>query len=422
MKRRMTELCLLLCALLLMNGCGAANLFGSRGSSPRTLRFMHPDPEHQGVYEQLAQKYSKLHEGLTVKVLCAARDRYAADWLAAQKGDSPADLFAVLPGEGFAAFSESGILSKLKTDELLPEGYDKNLLQFGSDGKNTLAVPVTGSVPLIFYNAALYEKYGLIEPATISDFIVNCQLLKNGGSKPFAMAVKDGRWDMLDFSEGVIANGPRNSKLVSGGVLTDGKSGLDGEFYDLWGAAFSLVTSDALPEKSGAPSGHDQLIKQFAQGKYAMACGDSSDVSTLTQQMGAGKFGFFSMPGTDTAYGGVWKANLMLGISKKSKLKDDAEGFLSYLLSRDSQAALCDETSSVPAVQGVSLSARNASRLQKMLHSSGGYSLSVFQRIPDPERKVCVKYLDSFWSLQPYDIDGSISRFQQELEKSTGKK
>ena len=179
MKRRMTELCLLLCALLLMNGCGAANLFGSRGSSPRTLRFMHPDPEHQGVYEQLAQKYSKLHEGLTVKVLCAARDRYAADWLAAQKGDSPADLFAVLPGEGFAAFSESGILSKLKTDELLPEGYDKNLLQFGSDGKNTLAVPVTGSVPLIFYNAALYEKYGLIEPATISDFIVNCQLLKN---------------------------------------------------------------------------------------------------------------------------------------------------------------------------------------------------------------------------------------------------
>ena len=402
-----------------LGGCGIKSVLHKDGNfgdgKERVMTFLHNDTSHQDVYEALAQSYMQEHTGLTIEVQGVPKEEYAETWFSLRDDDYLADIFAI-PVDEFQVFAESGQLYKLN-DIILPADYDCKMLQFGTYDKDALGIPVTGASPLIFYRADLYDEYGLVIPNTVSDFVINCQILKEYGYTPFALSLnKNGYWDVLDFAEGIIANGPRNSTLVYEGILTDGASELDGGFYDIWGAAFSLFLSELIPEKDSAPADHDSLLKKFADKEYAMVTGDSSDMIPLQQMVGDDSFSFFSMPGNDTVFGGVWKADLMLGVNKASKVKTDAENFIGYLLSAETQTILCDGNCSLPAIHRTVLKTEALNDIQKMLHAFDGCSLSVFQRISNDEKDICIRYLDSFFSLQYYNIDDGIAQFKNELQ------
>lgn len=400
---------LLLCICFLtssLSGCTILNR-----DKERTMVFSHWDVENEDAYKALAQEYMKQHPGLTIKVQAIAPPEYADAWLQSVSGKSIADVFAVPADENFEAFVNSGMLADLSECNILPEDYNRCLVQIGSRDGHVWAVPVTGSVPVIFYNKSFFKKCELVPPQTISDFLVNCLILQQNDIIPFAMSKdKNGLFDTTDFVEGILANGPCDTSLVSNGVFFDQNTELDSGFYDVAGLAFELTMSDLMVKGDESVSGHQLLLQQFVDGACAMFSGNSNDIRKLRELDDNLDFGFYSMPGSNTSFASIFKADMMLGISKKSKVDCDAEGFIKYLLSAKGQGLLCNMASRIPVINKVTLSDVDIAAAQALLNTADGMHPSLFQRISNDKRDICVKKMDiafsgSYGVLDDYMLD-----------------
>jgi raffinose/stachyose/melibiose transport system substrate-binding protein len=389
-------LCTLL-PVLILAGCGSRS--GSNTNEERTLVFSHWDVENQEIYQTLAQEYMKEHTGLTIEVQAIAPDKYNAAWLKSISDNKAADVFAVPAGDDFQIFAGSGKLMDLGKKSDLLDNYDSALAQIGSQDGHTWAVPVKGSVPVVFFNKAYIQQCNLVSPLTISDFIVNCSILQQNGILPFGMSKNDaGQYDTADFIEGIMANGPCDTPLLSSGQFFDKNTELDSGFIDAVGLAYELTISELLVAKENSVQGHQALLEQFAQGAYAMIPGDTNDIAKLREHGGDFSFGFFPMPGSDTSLTGVFKADMMLGILKNTKLDEDAKGFVSYLLSPASQEFLCNETYTIPVSDNVQLTDADLATAQTLLNGTGGRNPSLFQRISKDEKSICLGKLDLVYS------------------------
>ncbi|SHI18904.1 ABC-type glycerol-3-phosphate transport system, substrate-binding protein [Sporobacter termitidis DSM 10068] len=418
LKRRAgLALCLLLPAFIL-SGCSSIPfLSGGNTTKERTLVFSHWDTENQEVYKALAEAYAEEHTGLTIEVQAVAPEGYADTYLKSVSDQKAPDVLAVPADDQFQRFVSSGKLMDLTKSKLLPEDYDSALAQIGSRDGHIWAVPATGSIPVVFFNKACYTQNKLVSPLTVSDFIVNCSILQQNGVTPFAMSTDgSGQYDTADFAEGILANGLRDTPLLSNGKFFDSNTELDSGFMDTAGLASALTASGLIAAKENSAQGHQALLEQFTKGAYAMIPGTTDDIKTLRALDGSFGFGFFPMPGSGTSAAGVFKADMMLGISKGTKLKSDAEGFISYLLSPSSQALICDKALSIPASNDVKLSDDDLAGAQALLNVSGEKRPSLFQRITSTEKSICLKKLDLAYSGPTDDLDGFMQDWASKLK------
>ncbi|TEB12130.1 Multiple sugar-binding protein precursor [Pelotomaculum sp. FP] len=409
MRKRYVSLAFCICLLTgILTGCSIPFL-ANNTEKERTLVFSHWDVKNQKVYEALAQEYMKEHKGLTIEVQVVPREEYTDVWLQGVSKKNIADVFAVPVDEDFQAFSDSGKL--LDLGKVLPDDYNRSLLQIGTRDGHVRAVPVTGSVPVVFYNKTFFKKCRLVLPQTISDFVVNCSILKQNGITPFAMSKDEsGFWDTADFVEGILANGPCDTGLMSNGEFFDKNTKLDSGFYDVVGLAFELKMSDLMVKKEESVQGHQKLLEQFVNGACAMFPGNSDDIRKLRELDGNFNFGFFPMPGSKSSCAGVFKADMMLGISKKSKVVSDAKGFVNYLLSAEGQKLICSGVSRIPATNHAVISNPDLAAARALLDTADGMYPSLFQRISYDKRAICVEKLDlafsgSYGVLEYYMLD-----------------
>ncbi|WHH57948.1 ABC transporter substrate-binding protein [Petroclostridium sp. X23] len=393
---------LALCIYLLagiLTGCSIPFLSSFNTEKERTLVFSHRDVENREIYETLAGEYMKEHAGLTIEVQVIPPEEYTDTWLQGLSDQNIADVFAVPADEDFEAFIGSGRLLDLNKSNVLPEGYNSSLLQIGTRDGHVRAVPVTGSVPVVFYNKMFFEKCGLVLPQTISDLVVNCLILQQNGIIPLAMyRDENGFLDTVDLIEGILANGACDTGLMSNGEFFDKNTELDSGFYDAVGLAFELTMSDLIVKKEESVQGHQMLLEQFAKGACAMIPGDSNDIRKLQELSSDFDSGFFLMPGSSRTYTGVFKADMMLGISKSSKVVSDAKGFIHYLLSLEGQELLCNQAGRIPATNHVIISDANLAAAQAFLDTPDRMYPSLFQRISKDKRAICVEKLDLAFS------------------------
>lgn len=410
MCKRYVGLALGICLLTgILTGCGIPFLSKRITENERSLVFSHWDVENQQVYEALAREYTKEHQGLTIEVRAIPPEKYTDTWLQGVLDKTIADVFAVPADEDFEVFIDSGKL--LDLGKVLPDDYNRSILPIGTRDGHVRAVPVTGSVPVVFYNKIFFQKCGLVLPQTISDFVVNCSILQQHGITPFAMSKdENGFLDTADFVEGILANGPCDTSLMSKGEFFDKNTELDSGFYDAVGLAFELTMSDLLVKKEESAPGHQMLLEQFVNGACAMFPGNSNDIRKLRELDGNFDFGFFAMPGSNSSYAGVFKADMMLGISKKSKVVSDAKGFVNYLLSAAGQKLFCNGVSRIPVTNHAVVSDPDLAAAQALLGTADGMYPSLFQRISDDKRAICVEKLDLAFSgtygvLEDYLLD-----------------
>lgn len=408
-------LCMLLLAFVL-TGCGNSG----NTDKARTLVFSHADVANQEVYKTLADQYMQEHTGLTIEVQAIAPDNYTETWLKSVSDKKLADVFAVPAGEDFEKFVETDKLLDLSKSSILPEAYDSTLAQIGSRDGHIWAIPVTGSMPVVFFNKAYYEQSQLFYPQTISDFIVNCSILQQVGILPFAMSKDDnGRYDTADLVEGILANGPRDTPLLTSAKFFEKNVELDSGFIDMVGLTYELTIAGMLNTKDNSAQGHQALLEQFANGAYAMIPGDTQDIKTLREVNSDFSFGFFAMPGSSGSINGVFKADMMLGISKSSKVSADAEGFINYLLSASSQELLCNKTLSIPVLYNVTPADLDLANAQKMLMISETKNISLFQRLSKTNSSICIEKLDLAFSGSADDLDVFMQDWTNKLKAIT---
>lgn len=382
----------ILMSALLFTGCSGTFLSGSKQDKDRTLVLSIWDAENQEIYKTLAQDYAKEHPGLTIQVQ-VVEEKYT-DMLIKSLSEKETDVFAV-PADELQNVIDTGKMMELEKSKLLPNDYDHSLLQIGTRDEHLWAIPIMGSIPVVCFNLADYETCKLAVAQTLSDFIVNCSILQENGLNPFALATdNNGKYDVADFVEGILANGPRDTSLLSDGKFFAVNTELDSGFIDIIGLANELNISDMLGNKEDCPQGHQALLEEFVQGKYSMIACDTNDIKTLRALDSNFGFGYFAMPGSNATATGVFKADIMLGIAKNTHAKSDAEGFIKYLLAETNQAQLCDVTLGIPALNNVKLADSDLSKALALLDPAEVKQPSLFQRISPADKSVCLNNLD----------------------------
>ncbi len=376
-----------------------------------TLTFWHWDAWHQEFYKKIATDYTREHEGVKIKINVVPYETYTQEWLKAVENGQTADVFAI-PPESLDQFVNSGTLEALTYADLFPEDHKDKLLLNETEEDTVYALPAAGSLPVIFYNKDIYEQNYLVVPETLSDFVTNCVILKQSSFQPFAMSLsEEGLFNAFDFATVILANGKSlgNEKEEK----QDFKKMLDKNtgYYDLLGIAMELSLDKELCVK-----GHQNLLEDFAQNKYAMICGTTEDVAVLKELMPS-SFDWFMLPGKDDTKAGVWKANHMFGAAKKGKTVEEAKRFLSYLLTEENQLAFSKEFGMLPSVRGLKPEDIEVRQAYDLLSGKKEVYDSFFQTMSQNERKICEEELDLIFSGKVSDPEGFLAEWMNKLQE-----
>jgi ABC-type glycerol-3-phosphate transport system substrate-binding protein len=137
--------------------------------------------------------------------------------------DNPPDVLTWFAGNRMRAFSDKGLAANISSvwkDNGWEKAYPKGFQSLAKDTNgNYVFVPTSYYWWAVYYRKDIFQKLGLKEPKTWTEFLAVCEALKKGGITPIGNAAKatwpQGGW--FDFMN-MRTNGPQFHK-----DLTDGK-------------------------------------------------------------------------------------------------------------------------------------------------------------------------------------------------------
>jgi len=186
-------------------------------------------------------------------------------------------------------------------------------------------VPIAGVTHGVYYNTAIFEKYGLTEPTTWAEFLGICQTLKDNGEIALAEGTVDSFIGYEFIYSGLGPNfygGEKNRKALVAGEMKM----TDAPFVKAFAAIDELQPFFPDGYQSLDYVGTQQL---FGTGQAAMFIGGSWEISTF-EGLGLTDIGWFAPPvenaGDTLQY--CFHVDCGLGINKDS---ENYEAALEYL-------------------------------------------------------------------------------------------
>lgn len=244
--------------------------------------------------------------------------------------DSATDIF-VIAAENRNEVIDGGYALDL-TDEPFMDGMlDSNKPMLSKNGK-TYAYTQTGWVGGIFYNKELFKKAGIDKfPETWDDFIAVCKKLKEAGIIP----IYDNIGDMPMLLDGLYANITLSKDPQFDEKIFSGKATFEQGWTEALKHWNEIVTNKIItPDMIGLTA--DQIVNEFATGNVAMIQGGPWNIQTLKQSNPDLQFEMAPIPAVNP--GEKWYAGapgVGLAINSKTKHKDQALQFLSYVASQE---------------------------------------------------------------------------------------
>lgn len=332
---------------LVLNSCGGA----TPPPSP-TVKPTEPPKEvvltmgswRTDDVEQMNRVLGKFHAknpNITVKFVATNPPEYNAVLSAQLEGGTAPDLFYLRSYAVSRQLYEKGYLEPLDTLPGLKENFDPAMLApWATDEGKPYGVPFIATSHGIYYNADLFKKLGLKDPATWAELLAAARAIQAGGITPFANASGD-TWTMAEIVFMNLAPtfiGGRTGRLE---YLTGKRCFNDAHII----ATFQAVKDIApfLPENQKLLTYSDSL-QLFLQGKAAMWLGGSWDIPFFEKEKPAFAWSIFPVPPPAGQNGYVtFQLDAGMGLNAASKHKAEAKQFLEWLTQTEAGAALGDE-------------------------------------------------------------------------------
>jgi raffinose/stachyose/melibiose transport system substrate-binding protein len=185
----------------------------------------------------------------------------------------------------------------------------------------------------VYYNKAIFQKYGLSVPTTWSDFVTLCETLKDNGVAPLGIGGKDG-WPagltMIAAVQGLYPSTADKEALLKG--LYDGDVKLTDRKPAQVLERVQQIYSFAQPNFAGAS--YQSIPAGFASGAFAMTPDGTWNEPTLASAVGSNfDIGYFPLPTSDDAadnavLGG--KIELTLAVPSNAKNRAAALAYLAF--------------------------------------------------------------------------------------------
>lgn len=281
----------------------------------------------------LIPAFQRKHPGVEVKFSPTAPTEYDSSLSARLTGGTAGDLIACRPFDVSLALYKKGHLEKLDGRpgmESFPASA--KVAWQTDDGKDSYCMPMASVIHGFFYNKAIFKKLSLQPPRTEAELFTLLETVKKaGGIAPLALGTAD-QWESNQI---VFTNlGPNYWQGEAGRkALIAGQARFTDPAFE---GVFELMArlGPYLPKGASAQTyGDSQNL--FALGRAAVYPAGSWDIAYFNQQ--GLEFGAFPPP--------VRKAgdkcfisdhtDIGMGINRKSKNKEDAQKFISWLGSQE---------------------------------------------------------------------------------------
>ncbi|WP_174612961.1 extracellular solute-binding protein [Virgibacillus ihumii] len=350
---------LLSSVLLVLAGCsGSGGGDGESGdgeasADQKTIEFMHLWPEgsskdHYEIVNKIVSQYEEKNPGVKVDLEILGNEQYKEKLKVLSSSNQLPDvgmtwaagfMTPYVEGDLFAPLND--VLKSGLKDEFVPGTTDA----YSFDGK-TYGLPLELNIAPIFYNKAIFDKYGLEVPKTYAEFKNVVKTLRENDVAPIALGNKD-RWTGSLWYM-YLADRIGGSKTITKAINRKG-SFEDPALIKAAEEIQKLVEMGAFNEGYNALS--DQEAKSlFMNGQAAMYLIGSWDLPNYTTneevpQEFRDSVGFFNFPtvnGKGDMNSWVGGPGVGLFVAQNSDVKSEAKDFVSFFVKRWGQQAVAD--------------------------------------------------------------------------------
>ena len=331
--------CLLIGAMAasMLTGCGSnggsSDSSDSKAdSSSETMTIMMNGSDSDAFmegYRKIVDGFNESNEyGVKVEIQNITNADYKTKLTTMMASDSEPDIIFTWPLgylENFVNGDKVVSIQKyLDEDEDWKNSFNGGILDPLTYDGEVYAIPTQQSTAIMYYNKAIFDKYGLEVPTTYDEYVQVCDTLKENGVTPVALAsTADDAWLVSQYIQ-QLSDGIKEE--VNKGYFEDGFTGVSREEAQL----------------------------QFANGQTAMYFNGCWEISNLDKKENAAEaenISCFLMPAVNEEYAGVevGSVDTSYAITKNCKNVDAAVALLKYMTNEESTSLLLYDYGRTPS-------------------------------------------------------------------------
>ena len=350
--------CLLIGAMAasMLTGCGSNS--GSSDSSDskadsssETMTIMMNGSDSDAYmegYRKIIDGFNESNEyGVKVEIQNVTNSDYKTKLTTMMASDSETDIiFTWELGylENFVNGDKIVSLQKyLDEDEDWKNSFNGGILEPLTYDGEVYAIPTQQSTAIMYYNKAIFDKYGLEVPTTYDEYVQVCDTLKENGVTPVALAsTADDAWLVSQYIQ-QLSDGIKGEDLFNS--IKGGTGKWNDEGMVEAGKLFQEEVNKGYFEDGFTGVSREEAQLQFANGQTAMYFNGCWEISNLDKKENAAEaenISCFLMPAVNEEYAGVevGSVDTSYAITKNCKNVDAAVALLKYMTNEESTSSL----------------------------------------------------------------------------------
>ena len=359
--------CLLIGAMVasMLTGCGSnggsSDSSDSKAdSSSETMTIMMNGSDSDAFmegYRKIIDGFNESNEyGVKVEIQNITNSDYKTKLTTMMASDSETDIiFTWELGylENFVNGDKIVSLQKyLDEDEDWKNSFNGGILEPLTYDGEVYAIPTQQSTAIMYYNKAIFDKYGLEVPTTYDEYVQICDTLKENGVTPVALAsTADDAWLVSQYIQ-QLSDGIKGEDIFNS--IKDGTGKWNDEGMVEAGKLFQEEVNKGYFEDGFTGVSREEAQLQFANGQTAMyfnGCWEISNLDKKENVAEAENISCFLMPAVNEEYAGVevGSVDTAYAITKNCKNVDAAVALLKYMTNEESTSLLLYDYGRIPS-------------------------------------------------------------------------
>ena len=359
--------CLLIGAMAasMLTGCGSNGGISDSSdskadSSSETMTIMMNGSDSDAFmegYRKIVDGFNESNEyGVKVEIQNITNADYKTKLTTMMASDSEPDIIFTWPLgylENFVNGDKVVSIQKyLDEDEDWKNSFNGGILDPLTYDGEVYAIPTQQSTAIMYYNKAIFDKYGLEVPTTYDEYVQVCDTLKENGVTPVALAsTADDAWLVSQYIQ-QLSDGIKGEDLFNS--LKDGTGKWNDEGMVEAGKLFQEEVNKGYFEDGFTGVSREEAQLQFANGQTAMYFNGCWEISNLDKKENAAEaenISCFLMPAVNEEYAGVevGSVDTSYAITKNCKNVDAAVALLKYMTNEESTSLLLYDYGRTPS-------------------------------------------------------------------------
>lgn len=323
-------------------------LVGTVFAQTTTLDFWSWRTEDVDAYNSFIAKFEETHPDIKVKFTPYKNTEYNTILATALQGGGGPDIVHLRAYGGMESLAQAGLLVPLGDKVPALAGFDPNVLRGATnraDGK-VYGVPFALQTIQVLYNKDVFDKLGLSEPTTWSEFLDVAQKIKDSGIDALANGSKDG-WTVETLFGGMPAFYGCNAFYDD---IAAGTTNFEDPRFK--NALEHMVAVEPYMASNYVGVGYTDMQSLFAYGQAGMMIGGSYELGNMASLNPDLKIGSFTIPDDEGKTCETFYVDGSYGINAASKNQEAATEFVNFLASQEYGQMFTDTLKQISAVPG----------------------------------------------------------------------